>query len=145
MLASTKLSDSGDTEERTWAEGVLGLDLTLTFKYDTTGSGWSPVEGYEPGVYAHSLLGAPEYFLIKTGNVTDGDVKRNWLFRNLDESSFAVIDLEAMGFKRISNVGGISHITQFDGSTKVPEPGTLILLGSGLIGLAAWGRKTIRM
>lgn len=39
-------------------------------------------------------------------------------------------------------ISGISHVS-FYGLHSVPEPATLLLLGSGLIGLGVFGRKKI--
>ena len=38
---------------------------------------------------------------------------------------------------------GLSHVSLFN-PAPVPEPGTMLLLGSGLVGLAGWGRKKFR-
>ena len=42
------------------------------------------------------------------------------------------------------NGHGLSHLSVYSNGTPVPEPGTMMLLGSGLVGLAGWGRKKFR-
>jgi hypothetical protein len=43
-----------------------------------------------------------------------------------------------MGFSNITNIGKISHIGE------VPESGTMILLGIGLLGLVGYGRGVLK-
>jgi hypothetical protein len=44
-----------------------------------------------------------------------------------------------------SNPQGLSHISFWGLSSSVPEPATMLLLGSGIFGLALVGRKKIRV
>ena len=52
--------------------------------------------------------------------------------------SFAAVGTPPGGFLSSTVLSG-------DVMNTVPEPGTLVLLGSGLVGIAAWGRKKFRM
>ena len=51
-------------------------------------------------------------------------------------------DLEPVDFR--SGKGAISHVTLYGDAAPVPEPGTIVRMGLGLVGLAVIGREKIK-
>ena len=144
LIAHSRLDNSGDATELNWVKSVLGTDyVTLDAKYPTetnqTPMVWQQIDG-RAGMYALNLLADPEYFLIKTGGRGDD----HFLFQNNGSLSWAVINLYVdLQFTRFQGVARISHIDEFNGAP-VPEPGTILLLGGGFVGLALFGRKRMK-
>jgi hypothetical protein len=144
LLAQAALPNSGEATEEAWVESVLGFDVEMTFKLDESGT-WLGVDD-TPNTFALALETSAEYFLLKTGNLASvsnpDNPNTHFLFDNAEVMAWAVVDFTDMGYTPlVTKVKKVSHVVEFNETSQVPEPGTLLLLGSGLCGLALMRRR----
>jgi hypothetical protein len=80
------------------------------------------------------IVGAPAFLAVK-----DGKQSPSWYLYQLPADWNGMETIELTGFWPAK--GAISYVGLYGTSTPVPEPATMLLLGSGLVGLAEFGRK----
>jgi len=143
LIDSTNLGNSGDATEIGWVQSVLhDPTLTMIAKYEDASMVWQQVD-YQQTIYAINF-GDPNvaYFLIKLGNISPGSNPPvgpdTFLFRNEASLAWGVINLATMAPGYEFDIYKVSHVTA------VPEPGTMLLLGVGLLGLGIATRKKSR-
>lgn len=115
---------------------VAGLPLAGSYEMDWL-DGTEPTGGTISHVDGNPIVPATAYLLVK-----DGAQVPAWYLFDLTALTWnGTDDLVLSGFW--PEQGGISHVTLYSSNTPVPEPATMLLLGSGLAGLAAFSRKKL--
>ena len=144
LVDSTRLTKSSDLTEEQWVEGSLGgTDVLFGEKIEDASMAWEGVDG-SSSQYALNLGDGSDsdYFLVKTGGGKKYKGPTHFLFDNIGDLAWAVIDLESMGIDTSRfDITRVSHVSTLGDPSAVPLPAAVWLFASGLAGLFFFGRK----
>lgn len=116
------VTPSDPADERSWLGGLLSFPVSFISKDEDA----NPLDDV-PTVWTYAVL---KYGVGKPGI----DNPDHWAI--VDDGDFV---LELGDIIGLPSVDSLSHVSYF--GQPIPEPATMLLLGSGLLGLAGYGRK----
>lgn len=113
--------------------GLLAGSYTTEFFNTPT----DPSDATISWVTGTPIIGDPKYLLVK-----DGNQEPAWYLFDLTNSPLVWDGMETLSLNDFwPKQGAISHVSLYGTSVPVPEPGTMMLLGVGMFGLAIFGKR----